>query len=78
MTKAREIMTEGSEYLKEDASVLDAAKRLAKKSIGAVPVCDASGHLRGVVTDRDLVIEVVAAGKDPRRRRSSTWCTARP
>ncbi|HET6916784.1 MAG TPA: CBS domain-containing protein [Acidimicrobiales bacterium] len=65
MTKAREIMTEGSEYLKEDASVLDAAKRLAKKSIGAVPVCDSSGHLRGVVTDRDLVVEVVAAGKDP-------------
>lgn len=65
MTKAREIMTEGSEYLKEDASVLDAAKRLAQKSIGAVPVCDASGHLRGLVTDRDLVVEVVATGKDP-------------
>jgi CBS domain-containing protein len=63
--KAREIMTEGSKFLKEDASVLDAAKRLAKESIGAVPVCDSSGHLRGVVTDRDLVVEVVAAGKDP-------------
>lgn len=65
MTKAGEIMTKGSEFLKEDASVFDAAKRLAQKSIGAVPVCDSSGHLRGVVTDRDLVVEVVAAGKDP-------------
>ena len=69
MTKAREIMTEGSEYLKEDASVLDAAKRLAQKSTGAVPVCDASGHLRRVVTDRDLVVEVVAAGKDPSKKK---------
>jgi CBS domain-containing protein len=65
MTTAREIMTEGSEYLKEDATVADAAKRLANASIGAAPVCDASGHLRGVVTDRDLVVEVLAAGKDP-------------
>lgn len=58
-------MTKDTEFLKEDASVLDAAKRLVTKSIGAVPVCDSSGHLRGVVTDRDLVIEVVAADKDP-------------
>lgn len=65
MTTAREIMTAGSEYLKEDATVSQAAQRLAEGSIGAVPVCDASGHLRGVVTDRDLVVEVVAAGKDP-------------
>lgn len=28
-------------------------------------MCDTSGHLRGVVSDRDLVIEVLAAGKDP-------------
>jgi CBS domain-containing protein len=65
MTTAREIMTEGSEYLKEDATVADAATLLAKSSIGAVPVCDASGHLQGVLSDRDIVTEVVASGKDP-------------
>jgi len=66
MQTARDIMTKGSEYLKEDDSAADAARRLADQSIGAVPVCDASGHLRGVVSDRDLVVEVLAAGKDPR------------
>jgi CBS domain-containing protein len=66
MTTARDIMTKGADYLKEDASVADAAKRLAEQSIGAVPVCDAQGHLRGVVSDRDLVVEVMAAGKDPK------------
>jgi len=65
MMTAREIMTEGSEYLKADASVSDAAARLAETHVGAVPVCDESGHLRGVLTDRDIVIEVVAQGKDP-------------
>lgn len=65
MTTAREIMTAGSEYVKEDTTVARVAKRLAEKSVGAVPVCDAGGRLRGVVTDRDLVVEVLAAGKDP-------------
>lgn len=65
MTSAREIMTAGIEYLKDDASAADAAKRFAQQSIGAAPVCDADGHLRGVVSDRDIVVEVIAEGKDP-------------
>jgi CBS domain-containing protein len=67
MTKARDLMTEGAEYLKGEDTVLDAAKKLASMSTGAVPVCDTDGHLRGVVTDRDLVVEVVAAGKAPEK-----------
>lgn len=65
MTTARDLMTEGAEYLKGNNTVAEAAKKLASESTGAVPVCDADGHLRGVVTDRDLVVEVVAAGKSP-------------
>jgi CBS domain-containing protein len=66
MTSARDIMTEGTEYLKEDTTVAAAAGQLAESNIGAVPICDASGHLRGVLSDRDIVVEVVARGKDPR------------
>jgi CBS domain-containing protein len=65
MTKARDLMTKGAEYLKGDDTAAEAAKKLASMSTGAVPVCDPDGHLRGVVTDRDLVVEVVAAGKAP-------------
>ncbi|HVX23438.1 MAG TPA: CBS domain-containing protein [Acidimicrobiales bacterium] len=65
MPTARDIMTEGSNYLKEDATAADAARRMADLSIGALPVCDASGRLRGLVTDRDVVVDVVARGKDP-------------
>src|SRR4051812_47361184 len=65
MTSARDIMTKGSEYLKEDSTTAEAAGLLAKSSIGAVPVCDAKGHLQGVLSDRDIVVEVVAEGKDP-------------
>jgi CBS domain-containing protein len=63
MTTARELMTSGADYLSEDATVAEAAQRLADATDGAVPVCDEHGHLRGMVTDRDLVVGVVAAGK---------------
>ncbi len=36
----------------------------AGDDIGAVPVCDRSGHLRGMTTDRDLVVKVMAEGRD--------------
>lgn len=65
MTNARDIMTAGTEHLSEDATVAEAAQRLADRGVGALPVCDVGGHLIGIVTDRDLVVEVMAAGKDP-------------
>jgi len=65
MTKARDLMTAGAEYLKGDNTVAEAAKKFASMSTGALPVCDTNGHLQGVVTDRDVVVEVVAAGKSP-------------
>jgi CBS domain-containing protein len=67
MPTAREIMTEGTDYLKGDATVAEAAQRLAQGGIGAVPVCDSSGHLRGLVTDRDIVVSVIAEGADPQQ-----------
>jgi CBS domain-containing protein len=63
MTTAREIMTPGAAYLKDDATLAEAARQLAEASEGALPVCDANGHLRGMVTDRDLVVGMVTAGK---------------
>jgi len=65
MPTAREIMTADEKYLTAEDTALDAAKRLADESIGAVPVCDVDGKLQGVVSDRDLVLEVIAAGKNP-------------
>lgn len=66
MTKAREIMTAGTEYLKTTATAEEAATRLASVGIGILPICEPDGHLAGMVTDRDIVTKVVAAGKDPK------------
>jgi CBS domain-containing protein len=64
MTNAREIMTPDAAYCPTDASAADAARMMAERDIGAVPVCDADGHLTGVVTDRDLALQIVAQGRD--------------
>jgi CBS domain-containing protein len=62
---ARDVMTEAPEYLKGDAPVREAAERMAAEDAGALPVCDAQGKLVGMVTDRDIVVKVLAKGSDP-------------
>ena len=64
MTTARDIMTKGVDYVASDATVLDAARKLADDDVGALPICD-GGRLKGVITDRDVVVKVLAQGKDP-------------
>src|SRR5439155_626342 len=62
---ARDVMTKGAECVQEDQSVIDAAKRLAELDIGAMPICGTDGRLKGMLTDRDIVVKVLAKGKDP-------------
>jgi CBS domain-containing protein len=57
-------MTQAPEYLKEDAPVREAAERMAGEEVGALPVCNTGGHLIGMVTDRDIVVKLIAKGGD--------------
>jgi CBS domain-containing protein len=64
---ARDIMTGGVECIGADESVLDAARKLAKLNVGAMPICGTDNRLKGMLTDRDIVVKVLAADKDPGR-----------
>ncbi len=59
----------------ENAAV--AARLLSRYNIGALPVCTKEGKLRGVVTDRDIVLRCVAADDDPRQTKVSDLMTRR-
>ena len=61
---AREIMTENPEFVDGSTSVADAAKKLAELNVGALPVCEGD-KLRGMITDRDIAVKVVAEGRNP-------------
>src|SRR5918994_1065223 len=63
--KARDIMSDDCTCIGENDSVLDAAKLLKEKDVGAVPICGEDDRLKGMLTDRDIVVKVLAEGKDP-------------
>ena len=63
--KARDIMSPDCQCIGENDSVLDAAKRLAELDVGAMPICGEDDRLKGMLTDRDIVVKVLAQGKDP-------------
>lgn len=65
MTTARELMTSDPIWIDVDLTALEAARIMAEDDIGALPVCNRQGRLQGMVTDRDIVVKVLAAGKDP-------------
>src|SRR5215211_3072868 len=62
---AREVMTGGAECIGENDTALDAAKRLAELNVGSMPICGEDDRLKGMLTDRDIVVKVLAQGKDP-------------
>jgi len=68
--KARDIMSPDAECIGENDSVLDAAKRLAELDVGAMPICGEDDRLKGMLTDRDIVVKVLAEGKDPASTRA--------
>src|SRR6266536_2311362 len=64
----RDVMTKNTASLASDSTVLDAARLMRDRDIGDVLVTD-SGAIRGIVTDRDLVVRVLADGRDSAKTR---------
>ena len=60
-----DIMTSTVLTLEPEKTVMDAAKMMQKHNIGTVPVCDASGTLAGIITDRDIVVRSIANNQNP-------------
>jgi CBS domain-containing protein len=63
--QVRELMNSNVISISPDESAALAARLIARHNIGALPVCSNEGSIRGVVTDRDIVLRCVAAEEDP-------------
>jgi len=63
-TSIKEVMTRDVRACEPNATVADAAKVMAQEDVGPVPIVE-DGRLVGIVTDRDIVVRVVAQGRDP-------------
>jgi len=65
MTVAREIMTPNPRCVGENETLVEAARLMASLDVGALPICGEDQRLKGMVTDRDIVVKVIAQGGDP-------------
>ena len=63
--KVKDIMSSKIVSVTPEESASVAARLLARHNIGALPVCSKDGRLRGMVTDRDIVLLCVAADEEP-------------
>ena len=68
MLRASDVMTTYVEFIDPAATVKEAAEMMGDLDVGALPAGSAE-RVEGVLTDRDILYRVVAAGLDPNRVR---------
>ncbi|MEU9758594.1 CBS domain-containing protein [Streptomyces sp. NPDC047985] len=69
MTTAKDIMHTGATWIPAHETLDRAAQLMREHHVGALPI-SASGEqdrMIGILTDRDIVLECVAQGRDPSR-----------
>ncbi|MGC5018805.1 CBS domain-containing protein [Micromonospora sp. DT47] len=65
MPTARDIMTSDVTCVREQDDLRAAARRMAELGVGSLPICGDDNRLKGMLTDRDIVVKVLAEGRDP-------------
>lgn len=73
--EAKDVMSRRVISVRAEEPVSAAARLMKQTNVGALPVCDSRGTLRGLVTDRDIVTRCVAFGSDPQTTRVSEIMT---
>lgn len=75
--KVKEMMSHKPITITPEENLAVAARLLSRYNIGALPVCSKEGKLRGMVTDRDIVLRCVATEEDACSVRVSEVMTRR-
>lgn len=74
MTLAAEIATLHPVTVSSKATVTEAAECMLEADVGDVLVMDGQ-KLLGILTDRDIVVRVLAKGKNPTRTKAKSVCS---
>ena len=78
MTVARELMTPDPTCVKEDETLVDAARKMRDLDVGALPICGSDDRLKGMLTDRDIVVKCLAQGGDPNTATAGDLAEGKP
>jgi len=74
MKQVKDVMTKDVEIISPNDSLKDAAEKMRTLNVGPLPVCDGD-RLKGIITDRDIVVRAVSQGMDPNNTRVSQAMT---
>lgn len=74
---AQDIMTRDPETVAPEALLTEVAEIMRDADTGMVPVAE-GGELRGIITDRDIVIRAIAEGRPPEECAAREVCTGAP
>jgi CBS domain-containing protein len=64
LMQVKDIMTRDVQVVSPETSVLEAARKMRSFDIGCLPVCK-DRRCVGIFTDRDIVLRIVAEGRNP-------------
>ena len=78
MATARDIMTGGAECVGENETLADAARKMKDLDVGSLPLCGEDNRLKGMVTDRDIVVKCIASGGDPTSTTAGSLAEGKP
>jgi CBS domain-containing protein len=73
----KEVMTQGVETISPESPLIEAAEKMKDLDVGGIPVCE-NDRLIGMLTDRDITVRIVAAGRDPRAANVSEAMSSDP
>src|SRR4051812_5217341 len=78
MATARDIMTASAECVSVNDTLVEAACKLRDLDVGAMPICGEDNRLKGMLTDRDIVVKCIAEGGDPATKKVSELAEGKP
>ena len=78
MLTARDIMTPSAQCIRENESIIQAAQMMRDLDVGALPICGDDNRLKGMLTDRDIVVLVIAEGGNPEAVNAGTFGNEKP
>ena len=78
MTVARDLMTPDPTCVKENETLVDAARKMRDLDVGALPICGSDDRLKGMLTDRDIVVKCLAQGGDPNTTTAGDLAEGKP
>jgi CBS domain-containing protein len=78
VTTAREIMTPDVTCIGERESLADAARKMAELNVGSLPICGEDDRLKGMLTDRDVVVKALAQDRDPAKVTAGELAEGKP